>query len=1013
VIGRYPKRLIEIDLPIRAISEHARREKSTSTITGLHLWWARRPLAACRAVICATLWPDPADPECPTSFHGEAVEALLQFSDRARQDRHVAELCGKSWPTWMSLTPTDIDSTGQGRMRLRQLLLLFIAQFANPRATTESVFVETARRITLAAHRALSGAASQHPLVFDPFAGGGSIPLEALRVGAGVLAADINPVSLLINEVLIRLAPRVAAEVRDAVLSTAEKIIRHLEPSLSGFYPEHEGRIPIAYIWARTILSEAPEARDLPVEVPLIRSMWLSRSLGSPTALRWARDSRGTVVCDRVDGGLMDGTYRMILRPRLEIFRPSSATEVEAGTASGGAATCPVSGYTTPRSRVRSQLGPRRGGTQDARLIAVVTRPREGSGRMFHLPSAADADGITRAARRFETLRDRVGEPLPGGRVWRNNPFRVHNYGMMTWGDLFTKRQHVALSLLAERVASLAVTSVTDPLLSTVQAVLALSVARLADHLNSGCAWNPTGEKLQHLFARQAVPVVWDFCEANPLGGSVGDWLSIVRGATDALRFVPSAEASGDVFQASAAESPLPDASVDALVTDPPYYDAVPYADLSEFFYVWLRRCAPLSSRQWFSLPGVDRAPEIVFDENRQKDNVFYVRSMTRALREARRVTKPSGIGVVVFAHKSTTGWEALLKAVLDAGWVITASWPIDTELATRVRAMDSAVLASSVHLVCRPRENPGSVGRTDEVGDWRDVLQELPRRIHEWMPRLAEEGVVGADAIFACLGPALEIFSRYSRVEKASGEVAPLKEYLEQVWAAVAKEALTMVFAGADATGFEADARLTAMWLWTLNAGATDTANGEDSEEEEADDESEGGAKRAKPGGFALEYDAARKIAQGLGAHLEDLGSLVEVAGETARLLPVAERTRYLFGKESGPSAEGGRARKRKPRQGSLFEELEASETGARVAGGDVQGPRAGSTVLDRVHQSMILFAAGRGEALKRFLVEDGVGKDGRFWRLADALAALYPRGSDERRWVEGVLARKKGLGF
>lgn len=177
-------------------------------------------------------------------------------------------------------------------------------------------------------------------------------------------------------------------------------------------------------------------------------------------------------------------------------------------------------------------------------------------------------------------------------------------------------------------------------------------------------------------------------------------------------------------------------------------------------------------------------------------------------------MVRPDGVGVIVFASKTTASWEAILKAVVDAGWIITGSWPIDTEMESRVAAQGQARLASSVHLVCRPRENSDGSVRTDEVGDWRDVLQALPIRIHEWMPRLAEEGVVGADAIFACLGPALEIFSRYSRVEKASGETVTLKEYLEQVWAAVAKEALALVFKDADVTGFEADARLTAMWL-------------------------------------------------------------------------------------------------------------------------------------------------------------------------------------------------------
>jgi hypothetical protein len=295
------------------------------------------------------------------------------------------------------------------------------------------------------------------------------------------------------------------------------------------------------------------------------------------------------------------------------------------------------------------------------------------------------------------------------------------------------------------------------------------------------------------------------------------------------------------------------------------------------------------------------------------------------------------------------------------------------------------------------------------EIGDWRDILQELPHRIHEWMPRLADEGVVGADAVFACLGPALEIFSRYSCVEKASGEHVALGEYLEYVWAAVAKEALALVFEGADATGFEADARLTAMWLWTLktpdsNGGSEDTVDDED-----PDDEDEG--KKVKLSGFKLEYDAARKIAQGLGAHLESLTHLVEVSGDHARLLPVSERTKHLFGKdEEEPARAAGR--KKSSAQLNMFAELTAGED-AEIAWKEKTVKRVGETTLDRVHQAMILFAAGRGEALKRFVVEDGVGQDGKFWRLAQALSALYPSGTDEKRWVDGVLARKKQFGF
>jgi hypothetical protein len=358
-------------------------------------------------------------------------------------------------------------------------------------------------------------------------------------------------------------------------------------------------------------------------------------------------------------------------------------------------------------------------------------------------------------------------------------------------------------------------------------------------------------------------------------------------------------------------------------------------------------------------------------------------------------------LGIIVFASKTTASWEAVLNAVISAGWIINGSWPIDTEREARIAALEQARLASSVHLICRPREHPDGSLMADYIGDWRDVLQELPRRIHEWMPRLAEEGVVGADAIFACLGPALQIFSQYSYVEKASGEKVTLKEYLEHIWAAVAKEALNMIFEGADAAGFEEDSRLTAMWLWTLSTG--DHGN----EKKESTD-----GKTTKLAGYTLEFDAARKIAQGLGAHLENLGRMVEIKGDKARLLSVAERTKYLFGKDESQAPVGKRKKRDTQMQLDFMGEVQKAERG-EGGWGEKSAPRAGETVLDQLHQAMILFAAGRGEAMRRFLVEEGIGRDGRFWRLAQAFSALYPSGTDEKRWVDGVLARKKGLGF
>jgi putative DNA methylase len=1000
-----PKRLIEVDLPIKRISEHARREKSVGNITALHLWWARRPLAACRAVILAALWPDPADPLCPERFRAEAASELKALQERVQGRSNVS---------------------AERAEDVRNGLLEFLATFANPDVADDPKYIRVARALTQAAHQSLGEGGSDWPLVVDPFAGGGSIPVEALRVGADVFASDLNPVAALLNRVVVEFAPRFGEQLVIEIEKLGEAVATAAEHEIGRFYPcDPPGSgTPIAYIWARTILSEAPGEENIPVEVPLVRSMWLSKNPRARRALRWVRSNSGEVEAEEVHVEYSDGIARRVRRPRIEVFEPSRVSDVEPGTTHKAAATCPISGYTTPKARVRAQLDARKGGTNDARLLVIVSTRAGVVGRLYRAAGSEDVEVARSAAAELvkrtsaESARWPLvpNEPLPIGKVWKNNPFRVHLYGMKTWADLFTDRQALALTTFARLIRELtpedAGVTVTHDLLVAAKTILALLVSRTADHLNSCCSWNPSGPKLQQLFKRQAVPMVWDFCEANPFGGSVGDWRSMVEGAVTALRAARSAARAGYVACTSAVEHPLPDAAADAVITDPPYYDAVPYADLSEFFYVWLKRALSPPMSDDFSDDLVDRKAECVYDENRGKDKDFYVRTMTRALSEARRILRPTGIAVVVFAHKSTAGWEALLQAILDAGWVVTGSWPIDTELGTRVRAMKSAALGSSVHIVCRPR------GKDIEsaIGDWREVLTELPRRMREWMPRLAAEGVVGADAIFACLGPALEIFSRFSRVETAAGEPVSLKTYLEKVWGAVSREALSMIFEDADATGFEPDARLAAIWLWTLTAAQNRRDDGASAsvEEEEGDGDAENDDEDAASSkglaGFVLEFDTARKIAQGLGVDLEAYPYVVEVHGKKARLLPVAQRAPHLFGKKS--DTVGSSKRKPKARQISLFDELEEMETD-ELRGEMSAASRLGKTALDRVHQAMILFGTGRSEALTHFLTDEGAQQGARFWKLAQALSALYPAGSDEKRWVDGVMARKKALGL
>lgn len=972
----YPKRLIEVDLPIKKISEHARREKSIrhGHISTLHIWWARKPIAVCRAVMCAALWVDPADPLCPEKFRRDAAALMKRFFDPMGTD-------GK-----------DFNDPPV----LRGALLDFIADFANWDNSTKKEYLETSRALTQSAHESLGGAPGTKPLVVDPFAGGGSIPLEALRVGADAFASDLNPVAVLLNKVVIEFIPKYGQRLADEIRKWGEWVKQKAEEELAEYYPkDSKYEIPIAYIWFRVVICEGPGCG---AKVPLTTKLWLAKKGNHSVALKLIPKPKEK----RVD---------------FEIIPNAKPIDVGNGTVRRGSATCPCCGYTTPVTSVRKQLKARGGGAADAQLAAVVTTHLGCQGRVYRLPSKRDLEAVNMAAEKLaKSYKEHIGslslvpdEVLPV----MSGVFNAPIYGHNTWGSLFTPRQALALTTLVrltKKTGEMLASEHEKGLALAVQTCLALALDRQADYTSSLSSWWPGGQKIQHTFARQALPMIWDFAEGNPFSGSTGCWEGAYEWGFELCQHGSIAlDHCGHIECVPATTHPLPDDAAQCLFTDPPYYNAIPYADLSDFFYVWLRRTIgeqyPDLFREILSPKDGDICEMAGWDPERyaHKDGKWFEERMTQAMAEGRRVLAPNGIGIVVFAHKSTSGWEAQLQAMINAGWIITGSWPIDTEMGTRLRAMNSAALASSIHLVCRPRP-PGS---ESAIGDWRDVLQELPVRIHEWMPRLAQEGVVGADAIFACLGPALEIFSRYSRVEKASGEQVKLKVYLEHVWAAVAKEALAMIFQGADATGFEEDARLTAMWLWTLSTGAN--GNGNQMAMDESDDEDEASGKSPRMSGFVLEYDAARKIAQGLGAHLEQLSKLVEIKGDKARLLPVEERTAYLFGKED---IQTPRRKKKEARQLTLTGVLGEAEEEAG-GWGEMKAPPPGTTVLDRVHQAMILFAAGRSDALKRFLVEDGIGRDERFWRLAQAFSALYPAGTDEKRWVEGLMARKKGLGF
>ena len=941
---KYPKRLIEVDLPIKRISAHARREKSIrhGHICTLHIWWARRPLAACRAVICASLWPDPSDEMCPGEFRKTARELMTKWAKD-----HLKLMSEESSRRFIAISKDD--SKLDDNVELRKALLDFIADFANWDNSTVPEYLETSRLLTQTAHEALGGEPGSRPLVVDPFAGGGSIPIEALRVGANVFASDLNPIAVLLNKVVIEYLPKYGQKVADGVRKYGHLVKEYAEKELAELYPKDSTKAEvIAYLWARFIICEGPVCG---VKVPLLRSLWLSKKNNNSVGLKILTDKNNKQI-------------------EFRIIQGANSKEIGEGTVKRGSVTCPICGYTTPVKSVRSQLKERDGGTNDAFAIAVVLSGE--SGLFFRPFSREDLNAASKATKELSKREGNMSckniSLIPNEEV---NPLphsvnRLPMYGMNNWRKIYTHRQSLALATFIKIIRSLDIDNSDKDFKTAIRTCLALAVGRCADYGSSLATW--AQQFVAHSFGRQALPFITDFAEVNVLSGKTGSWTSAIGWISNFLEREQVIKSTGDTSLADATEHPLPDDIVNLLATDPPYYDAISYADLSDYFYVWLRRCLYDIHPELFKDEQTEKKGEIIVEPTDVdgvgiKDNQYYLDKMVLAMTEIRRILAPNGVGVIVFAHKTTVGWESQLSAMLTAGLSVTASWPIDTERPGKVSAIGQARLMSSIHLVCRPRENPDGSLITDYVGDWRDVLAELPKRIHEWMPRLAKEGVVGADAIFACLGPALEIYSRYSSVEKASGEKVELKEYLEQVWAAVSREALKMIFEGADASGFEEDARLTAMWLWTLRTAA----NGNNKANNDA-------PAKSLPG-YRLEYDAARKIAQGLGAHLENLSHLVEIKGNTAMLLSAGARTRYLFGKDAGEAPKGRKKKKSKQLRFDFEGELKQIKEESGNWAGDLLG-RAGSTVLDQLHQSMILFGAGRGEALKRFLVDDGIGK-------------------------------------
>lgn len=763
------KKLIETSLPLEAINEASAREKSIrhGHPSTLHLYWARRPLATARAVLFAQLVDDPASR--PEEF------------------------------------PT-VETQDAERTRLHDLMSRLVV-WEN---SSDTALLEQAR----AEIRRSNGGTM--PAVVDPFAGGGSIPLEAQRLGCHAEASDLNPLAVLINKALIDIPPRfrggapvhpgiadqhgyqgaegLAEDIRyygEAMRDEAERRIGHLYPKVKAAGgTEHT---VIAWIWARTVTSPNPAN---PIEVPLVRTWWLSKKKGKEA---WVRAT------------VRDGqVHYEVIHDANGPKGAEDGTRVGRGGYAVGDRT-PITADYIKEEGVNHRLG--------EHLLAVVAEGRKG--RLYISPNQAHV-----VASQVDCPKDVPSETLPYDprNLW------TPAYGLTKFSDLFTNRQLVALTTFSDLVGEARQRVLEDALAAgmeegdsleaggtgarayadAIATYLALGVSRMTDYSNSLTSWNSSRDGLRNLFSRQAIPMVWDFAEANPFSSSSGNFLGQVEWIAEVVERLPA----GGVGQARQLSADARDYAGLVVSTDPPYYDNIGYSDLSDFFYVWLRRCLQGIHPSLVSTMLTPKAEELVANPYRHdgKDKAarFFIDGFNTVFHRICRGANPDVPMTVYYAYKqqdngedgkTSTGWHTLLDGLIGAGWEVTATWPVRSERSGRMLSVGTNALASSIVLACRPR--PDDAPTTTQ----RAFVQRMRAELPDALRTLMQGQIAPVDLAQAAIGPGIAIFSRYSRVRSASGRDVGAREALELI-----NRTLDEVL-GEQESDFDPDTRFAVRW--------------------------------------------------------------------------------------------------------------------------------------------------------------------------------------------------------
>lgn len=942
-------RLIEVALPIREISAESVRDKSLrhGHISTLHLWWARRPLAASRAVVFASLVPDPDDPRCPADFRAAVerhlkthVPAELKYYRRGKQIHRDED----PYRPYEGMPDT-----------LRNRLLMFIAKWSPDSLAFEAgkakkepdpkyllddrslVKWETSdpenpqgREVLRIARELVKVAyGGEVPTVLDPFAGGGAIPLEAGRLGCQAIANDYNPVAYLIlratcefpqkygkpgkRKVLAEeFGKQVGQEVQvpnvlvhdvehwaNWILERAREKIGHLYP------PGKDGRPVVGYLWARTAPCSNPTCRG---EIPLLRSLLVCNKKDKQIALTMYVDKARKTV-------------------RFGIAEGKVVKETDGTMVNRGSARCPFCDQVTSNDAL---VRAGQGGHMGERLVAVIIETSGGKG--YRLPENQDLAAFEEARKLSESC-ERPSEPLPH---FRN--INLDLYGLYTWGSLFNPRQLVAMQTFVESLRE-ALERTREEIedeeyRKAVGVYLGFVLSRISQRMSNVGLWDAGFEKINHPFGRQAIPMTWDYPETNPFSDSTGSIDGQIGWVTRVITHESIVSLPTEVIRGDGAALSLRDASCDVVVTDPPYFDAIAYSDLSDYFYVWLKRGLGDVIPEALVTPLTPKGDEATALKHRhqgdaEKADAHFKSKLAAVLAEAHRVLKPGGVISIMFAHQSTKAWTALVHAIFEAGLTVDATWPIDTELVTALKASMSA-LSSSVTVTCRPRVVGSAVS-------FKQVRKEIEQVVAESVKRFWTYGFRGADLMVACYGPAVGVFGKYERVEKADGTPVQIPELLD-----LAKQAARDAIAGE----FRGDNLSTLYYVWANLYGTAEQA-----------------------------WDDARLV--------------VQIGGDEDNAMEVA-RGHGIFVVDGS-----------KCRLALLDDRAER-----RGLGIDQNPPH-----IDALHRSMLLWKQEKRKELVEYLGERDLLEDGPFWKLAQALFEVLPRDLEDWKLVNALLGERQTL--